>query len=75
MRPFMSGVSLLPSSNRISETVNDKRSITADTALRLGKYFSVSPEIWLDLQSDNDIRMAQRTIWPKIEPLVGAHAA
>jgi addiction module HigA family antidote len=61
--------------NRISEIVNGKRSITADTALRLGKYFGVSPEIWLDLQSDYDIRVAQRTIWPQIEPLVHAHAA
>ena len=61
--------------NRISEIVNGKRSITADTALRLGKYFGVSPEIWLDLQSDYDIRIAQRTIWPQIEPLIRAHAA
>lgn len=60
--------------NRISEIVNGKRSITADTALRLGKYFGVSPEIWLDLQSDYDIRVAQRTFWPQIEPLVHAHA-
>ena len=51
--------------NRISEIVNGKRSITADTALRLGKYFGISPEIWLDLQSDYDIRIAQRTIWPQ----------
>ena len=56
--------------NRISGIVNGKRSITADTALRLGKYFSVSPEIWLDLQSDYDIRVAQRTIWPQIAPQV-----
>lgn len=56
--------------NRVSEIVNGKRAITADTALRLGKYFSVSPGIWLDLQSDYDIRVAQRTTWPKIEPLV-----
>lgn len=61
--------------NRISEIVNGKRSITADTALRLGKYFSVSPELWLDLQSDYDIRTAQRTAWPQIEPLIRAHAA
>ena len=58
--------------NRISEIVNGKRSITADTALRLGKYFNVSPEIWLDLQTDYDIRMAQRTTWPEIAPLVRA---
>ena len=60
--------------NRISGIVNGKRSITADTALRLGKYFSVSPEIWLDLQSDYDIRVAQRTIWPQIEPQVRVFA-
>lgn len=61
--------------NRISDVVNGKRSITADTALRLGKYFNVSPEIWLDLQSDYDIRLVQRTTWLKNEPLVRAHAA
>ena len=60
--------------NRVSGIVNGKRSITADTALRLGKYFGVSPEIWLDLQSGYDIRIAQRTIWPKIEPLIHTHA-
>ena len=38
--------------NRISDIVNGKRAITADTALRLGKYFGVSPEIWLGLQVD-----------------------
>jgi addiction module HigA family antidote len=52
---------------RISEIVNAKRAITADTALRLGKYFDVSPEIWLDLQSDYDLRVAQRTVWPEVE--------
>lgn len=61
--------------NRISDIVNGKRSITADTALRLGKYFSVSPEIWLDLQTDYALRMAQRTTWPEIEPRVRQRAA
>jgi addiction module HigA family antidote len=61
--------------NRISDIVNGKRSITADTALRLGKYFSVSPEIWLGLQTDYDLRMAQRTSWPEIEPRVRQRAA
>lgn len=61
--------------NRISEIVRGKRSITADTALRLGKYFGVSPEIWLDLQSDYDLRVAQRTVWPEVEARVRAHAA
>lgn len=61
--------------NRISEIVNGKRAITADTALRLGKYFGVSPEIWLDLQSDYELRLAQRTSWPEIEPIIQRRAA
>jgi antitoxin HigA-1 len=61
--------------NRISAIVNGKRAITADTALRLSKYLNVSPELWLDLQSDYDLRIARRTTWLKVEPKVRAHAA
>ena len=61
--------------NRISEIVSGKRAITADTALRLGKYFGVSPEVWLDLQSDYDLRVMQRTTWPKIERKIRVRAA
>jgi antitoxin HigA-1 len=56
--------------NRVSDIVNGKRSITADTALRLGKYFSVSPEVWLNLQVDFDLHVAKRTTWLKAEPRV-----
>jgi len=61
--------------NRISAIVAGKRAITADTALRLGKYFGVSPEVWLRLQADYDIRVARKTTWPKIEPRVRARPA
>ena len=61
-------------SNRISEIVNGKRAITADTALRLGKYFGVSAEIWLDLQSDYELRVARRDVWPRAEPRVRSRA-
>ena len=61
--------------NRVSAVVNGKRSITADTALRLGKYFNVSPEIWIGLQADYDLRVVQRTSWPEIEGRIRAHAA
>ncbi|MFA7061966.1 MAG: HigA family addiction module antitoxin [Pedobacter sp.] len=54
---------------RISAIVNAKRSITADTALRLGTYFGVSPELWLNLQSDYDLRIARRTTELHITPL------
>ena len=45
---------------RISTIVNGKRSITADTALRLGIYFGVSPELWLNLQTDYELRVVKR---------------
>ena len=61
--------------NRISEILSGKRSITADTALRLGKYFDVSPEVWVGLQADYDIRVARQTTWPEIEPRVRTRAA
>lgn len=61
--------------NRISEIVRGKRAMTADTALRLSRYFDVSPEVWLELQSDYDLRVLQRTTWPKIEPKIRVRAA
>ena len=54
---------------RISSIVNGKRSISADTALRLGAYFDVSPELWLNLQTDYDLRIARRNTELHITPL------
>ena len=53
--------------NRISEIVNGKRSITADTALRLQRYFGVKAQFWLNLQNEFDLRQARRKIWTDIE--------
>lgn len=44
---------------RISEIVNERRSITADTALRLSRYFRMSPNFWLRLQTQYDLDMAE----------------
>jgi antitoxin HigA-1 len=60
---------------RISEIIRGRRSITADTALRLGKYFNVPPETWLSLQAEYEIRMVRRTSWPEIEPCIKAWVA
>ena len=60
---------------RISQIIHGKRAISADTALRLGKYFNVSPEIWLSLRADYEIRIALRTSWPKVEPRVKTRVA
>ena len=61
--------------NRIGGIVNGKRAISADTALRLGKYFGTSPEIWLDLQSDYELRVARQTTWRGVEPTVRTRVA
>jgi addiction module HigA family antidote len=45
-------------SRRINEIVNGKRGITADTALRLAKYFQTSPDFWMGLQVDYDLDIA-----------------
>ncbi len=60
---------------RISEIVNGKRGISADTALRLGRYFKVTPELWMGLQTEYDLRVARRTMGKEIERLVQPHAA
>ena len=60
---------------RISAIVNGKRAITADTALRLGKYFGVSPETWMGLQLDYDLRVAKRTVGAEINKRIHRHAA
>jgi addiction module HigA family antidote len=52
---------------KISEIVNGKRAITANTALRLGKYFDIDPEFWLNLQSLFDLRKEKKALGKKIE--------
>lgn len=60
---------------RISAIVNGKRAISADTALRLSKYFGVSSELWLGLQADFDLRIAKRTVGTQIDRQVRARVA
>jgi antitoxin HigA-1 len=52
---------------RINDIIHGKRGITADTAVRLSKYFGTSPEFWLNLQSDFDLRKIRKNDWPAIE--------
>ncbi len=56
---------------RINSIVQGKRAITPDTALRLGVYLKTGPKVWLNLQQEYDLRIAERKIEPilkKIEP-------
>ena len=53
----------------IYEIVREQRAITADVALRLGKYFGMTPQFWLNLQTDYDLRRAAaRAPLKKIKP-------
>ena len=52
---------------RINEIVLGKRSITADTALRLGRYFGMSPQFWLNLQTRYDLETAADKLGKALE--------
>ncbi|MBI4209484.1 MAG: HigA family addiction module antidote protein [Deltaproteobacteria bacterium] len=60
---------------RINEIVHGKRAITADTALRLGRYFSMSPEFWTNLQAHHDIEVEKERIAEDLEEKVRIRAA
>lgn len=59
--------------NRISQIIAGKRGITADTALRLSRFFGTTPEFWLNLQKSYELRLAEQEhseeIRQTIEPL------
>jgi addiction module HigA family antidote len=55
--------------NRVSQIIAKKRSITADTALRLGKWFGTTPEFWLNLQKSYELRKAEQEIGKEIQAI------
>jgi antitoxin HigA-1 len=57
--PYRLSVDIGVAQTRISEIINGKRGISADTALRLSRYFSNSAQFWLNLQAGYDLRLAQ----------------
>jgi addiction module HigA family antidote len=52
--------------NRITEIIQGKRGISAETALRLGRYFGTGAPFWLALQSQYDLEMAERKLGPRV---------
>ena len=52
---------------RISEIVRERRGITADTALRLGRYFGTTPDFWMKMQASYDLALAHRESMARIE--------
>ena len=55
--------------NRVTGIINGQRSITADTALRLGHWFGLSPEFWLNLQKLYELRLAREEIGERVKKL------
>ena len=56
--------------NRITQILAGKRSITADTALRLGRWLGTGPQFWLNLQQLYDLRLAEQTVGEEIDRIV-----
>ena len=71
-RPIRMQVGVPP--GRISDIIAGKRAITADTALRLGKFFGTEPEFWMNLQRNYELRVARNAIGPELEK-IPIHAA
>ncbi len=66
------------SPRRINEIVHGKRAITADTALRLGRFFGMSPQFWLNLQNRYDLEVTEDMLAGRLDKEVHAlnsHAA
>ena len=61
--------------NRITSILNGRRSITADTALRLARYFGTTAEFWLNLQKNYELRVARHEVGARIENEVKPRAA
>jgi addiction module HigA family antidote len=55
--------------NRISQIIQGKRAVSGDTALRLGHWFGMSPQFWLNLQSAYDMRVAEKISGAEIRKL------
>lgn len=55
---------------RINQIIKGKREITADTALRLGKYFGIEPQFWLNLQMNYNLKLTIQTSWKQEEKYV-----
>ena len=61
--------------NRLSEVIRGRRSISADTALRLARYFGTTPALWLNLQSSYDLELARDEVGARIEREVAIAAS
>lgn len=61
--------------NRITAILNGSRSITADTALRISRFFGTTPEFWLNLQTSYDLKLATAAVGSRVEKEVRLFAS
>ncbi len=61
--------------NRITEIIRGKRGISGDTALRLGRWFGTGPDIWMNLQKNYELRLAEQEIGEALEKIPQHHSA
>ena len=67
------GISVPP--RRINEIVHGKRAVSADTALRLGRFFDTTAQFWINLQSRYDLEVASEALGSRLAREVTPHAA
>jgi len=60
-------LSLRVPANRLTEILNGRRAITADTAMRLGRYFGTSAQMWVNLQARYDLETAEEALAERIQ--------
>ena len=61
--------------SRIQDILHDRRKVSADTSVRLGKYFGISPKYFLNLQADIDVRNIEHTMKGELEQIKTTHYA
>ncbi len=68
-------IELQVSVTRVNDVLRGKRAITADTALRLARYFGTTPQFWMNLQANYDLELAQDAHGPEIADRIRPHRA
>jgi addiction module HigA family antidote len=61
--------------NRVTQILNGRRAITADTALRLGRWFGTGPELWMNLQKQYELRLAEEQVGQEIRETIAPRSA
>src|SRR5437588_12128358 len=75
LTPNRLSIELLVPVTRVNDIVRGKRAITADTALRLARYFGTSPQFWMNLQANYDLDLAQDARGSEIASRISPHRA